>query len=416
MSHQITVIGVGDDGKAGLPAAYLERIERCGVLIGGERQLSFFEDSPAEKVVIRSSLSELVKKLEQESRDTVVLASGDPLFYGIGGYLAGKLPGRVSVYPAVSSLQLAFARIGDSWQDAAILSLHGRSIKGLAQRIDGKRKVALLTDEINSPPAIARYLLEFGMTEYEAFVGEHLGGERERTGWYGLQELGTVEEAFFAPLNVVVLRFRRDAERPAVWPLGIEDGEFAQRKPDKGLITKREVRVLSLGALGLRPDSIVWDIGTCTGSVAIEAARLCREGAVYAMEKNEGDLANAVENSRKFRTDLTLVHSKAPQGLEAFPDPDAVFIGGSGGELRELLALCCSRLRPGGTIVLNAVTIENLAGAQQAFAQEGFTTDITLAQLSRSKPILDMTRFEGLNPVYIIAARRKPLEAEPAND
>jgi precorrin-6B C5,15-methyltransferase / cobalt-precorrin-6B C5,C15-methyltransferase len=140
--------------------------------------------------------------------------------------------------------------------------------------------------------------------------------------------------------------------------------------------------VLSLGAMGLKPDSVVWDIGTCTGSVAIEAARLCREGAVYGMEKNEGDLANAVENARKFRTDLTLVHSKAPQGLEAFPDPDAVFIGGSGGELRELLALCCARLRPGGTIVLNAVTIENLAGAQQAFAQEGFATDITLAQLS----------------------------------
>lgn len=406
LKETIAVIGIGDDGAAGLPELYNERIRQAEVLIGGERQLEFFPDFRGEKVPLKGGLSQLTEKLQTDKRATVVLASGDPLFYGIGGYLSGKLPGRVEVYPQVSSLQLAFARIGESWQDACIASAHGRSLKGLAQRIDGQAKVVLLTDEKNHPGAIARYLLEFGMTEYRAFVGENLGGTKERTGWYELDELAASDESAFSPLNIMILRRQPGAQSPE-WPLGIDDAEFAQRKPDKGLITKKEVRILSLAALNLKRESIVWDIGTCTGSVAIEAARICRDGAVYAVEKNEGDLANFQENIRKFRTDITGVHGKAPEGLDQFPDPDAVFIGGSGGELRQLLSICCGRLRPGGTIVLNAATIENLAAATKAFAEEGFVTDITLAQISRSKPILDMTRFESLNPVYIIAARRK---------
>ncbi|MCG7212770.1 bifunctional cobalt-precorrin-7 (C(5))-methyltransferase/cobalt-precorrin-6B (C(15))-methyltransferase [Paenibacillus mucilaginosus] len=412
-AKRITVIGIGDDGAAGLPAAYIERIRGSEVLIGGERQLTFFEEHPAEKIVLKSGLGELVEKLRAEERPAVVLASGDPLFYGIGGYLAGKLPGRVEVLPQVSSVQLAFARMGESWQDALITSVHGRSMKGLAQRIDGCAKVALLTDEKNTPGAIARYLLNFGMTEYRVFVGENLGGPQERTGWHELETLAETPDDAFSPLNVVVLRRRADAEAPPVWPLGIDDGEFAQRKPDKGLITKKEVRILSIANLGLKRDSVVWDIGTCTGSVAIEAARIARDGAVYAVEKNEGDLENFRQNARKFRTDITAVHAKAPEGLDGFPDPDAVFIGGSGGELRELLALCCARLKPGGRIVLNAATIENLAAASKAFGEEGFETDITLAQLSRSKPILDMTRFEALNPIWIITAKRGKGDAGP---
>ncbi|MCZ8523627.1 MULTISPECIES: precorrin-6y C5,15-methyltransferase (decarboxylating) subunit CbiE [Paenibacillus] len=415
-NKRITVIGIGDDGAAGLPSLYAERIRSSEVLIGGERQLAFFEGHPAERIVLKGGLSELVEKLRAEERPTVVLASGDPLFYGIGGYLAGKLSGRVEVLPQVSSVQLAFARMGESWQDAVITSVHGRSMKGLAQRIDGCVKVALLTDEKNTPGAIARYLLSFGMTEYRVFVGENLGGPGERTGWYGLDVLAETSDDAFSPLNVVVLRRREDAEAPPAWPLGIDDAEFAQRKPDKGLITKKEVRILSIANLGLKRDSIVWDIGTCTGSVAIEAARIARDGAVYAVEKNEGDLENFHQNARKFRTDITAVHAKAPQGLDGFPDPDAVFIGGSGGELRELLALCCSRLKPGGRIVLNAATIENLAAATKAFGEEGFETDITLAQLSRSKPILDMTRFEALNPIWIITAKRGSAAAQEGDE
>jgi precorrin-6B C5,15-methyltransferase / cobalt-precorrin-6B C5,C15-methyltransferase len=398
MDKRIKIIGIGDDGKESLLPAYRQWIDESERLVGGERQLAFFSHYEGEKVVIKGGLTELADLLNNSSKKTVVLASGDPLFYGIGGYLAKKC--KVEIYPYVSSVQLAFSRMGESWQDAVVLSLHGRSIKGLAQKIDGRDKIALLTDEQNTPQSIAKYLLLFGMTEYRAFVAENLGGDKERCRDVELQELADLE---CSPLNVVILK--RTAPSP-VWPLGIEDEAFAQRKPDKGLITKKEVRVLSIAALGLKPNSVVWDIGTCTGSIAIEAARICRDGHVYAIEKNEDDLNNCLENMRKFRTDFTAVHGKAPQGLEQFADPDAVFMGGTGGELQELIRLCCTRLKPGGRIVINAVTIENLYEAHQAFQAQGFAVDISMVQASRSKPILKMTRFEALNPVYIITAQQ----------
>jgi precorrin-6Y C5,15-methyltransferase (decarboxylating) len=151
----------------------------------------------------------------------------------------------------------------------------------------------------------------------------------------------------------------------------------------------------------------VWDIGTCTGSVAIEAGRIAREGQIFAIEKNEADLENCRQNLAKFRVDATVVHGKAPDQLDQFPSPDAVFIGGTAGGMEEILRICCERLNQNGRIVLNAVTIENLAEAMAAFKKNGFTTEVTLAQISRSKPILQLTRFDALNPIYIITAKRE---------
>ncbi|WP_373228758.1 precorrin-6y C5,15-methyltransferase (decarboxylating) subunit CbiE [Cohnella sp.] len=400
MKPAIKLIGIGDNGKASLLPLYLDWIEQCEVLVGGERHLQFFTDFKGEKRLIKGPLSELIEQLKQEERKIVILASGDPLFYGIGNYATQKL-GNVEIYPHVSSVQLAFARLGLAWQDAYVTSVHGRSIKGLAQRIDGRQVIALLTDAANSPSVIAQYLLQYGMNEYRAFVAENLGGSLEKTGWYSLQGMA---EAEFSALNVIILQKQFDGP---VWSLGIEDDHFLQRKPDKGLITKKEVRVLSIANMNLRPDSIVWDIGTCTGSMAIEAARIARLGQVYAIEKNEADLDNCKQNAVRFRTDITAIHGKAPLGLEQFPDPNSIFIGGTGGEMQELLHVCCSRLQADGVIVLNVVTIENLYEANKAFAEEGFKTQITLQQVSRSKPILDMNRFEGLNPVYIITAKKQ---------
>lgn len=393
------LIGIGDNGRESLLPQYAQWINESEVLVGGERLLAFFPNYQGEKVVIKGGLSAFVERLQNETRPTVVLASGDPLFFGIGSYLSSKI--NIEVYPYLSSIQLAFAKMGESWQDAYLVSVHGRSMKGLAQRIDGKAKVALLTDAENSPNRIADYLLSFGMTEYRAFVAENLQGENEKTGWYELEEMVGHE---FSPLNVVILK--KVADGPS-WTLGIEDEEFSQRKPDKGLITKKEIRVLSLYALQLKKDSTVWDVGTCTGSMAIEAAKLAPEGQVFAIEKNEPDLENCFQNQRKFRADLTAIHGKAPQGLENFPDPDAIFIGGTGGEMVDLIQTCCQRLKEGGRIVLNAATIENLYRANEAFTQAGFQTSIMHAQISRSKPILGMNRFVPLNPIYIITAQRK---------
>lgn len=399
LTQSMKLIGIGDNGQASLLPQYAKWIDESEVLVGGERVLAFFPDYQGEKIVVKGSLAALAEQLEQEMRPTIVLASGDPLFFGIGGYLTSKM--NIEVYPYVSSIQLAFARMGEAWQDAYVISVHGRSMKGLAQRIDGRAKVALLTDAENSPRRIAEYLLSFGMTEYRVFVAENLQGEDERVGWYELEDMLSIE---FSQLNVVILK--KVAASPS-WTLGIEDEEFSQRKPDKGLITKKEIRVLSLYALKLQKNSTVWDVGTCTGSMAIEAAKLAPEGQVFAIEKNEADLENCFQNQHKFRADLTAIHGKAPVGLETFPDPDAIFIGGTGGEMVELIQTCCQRLKAGGRIVLNAATIENLYRANEAFAQMSFQTSIMHAQISRSKPILHMNRFVPLNPIYIITAQRK---------
>ena len=209
-----------------------------------------------------------------------------------------------------------------------IYSVHGRSIKGLAQRIDGKAKVAILRMQRIVPIELPNIYFHFGMTEYRAFVAENLQGENEQTGWYELEEMVNHE---FSPLNVVILK--KVANGPS-WPLGIEDEEFSQRSQIKGLITKKEIRVLSFTCIKLKKDSIVWDIGTCTGSMAIEAAKIAPEGQVFAIEKNEADLENCFQNQRKFRTDVTAIHGKAPEGLETFPDPDAIFIGGTAAKWR----------------------------------------------------------------------------------
>ncbi|MGG0720165.1 precorrin-6y C5,15-methyltransferase (decarboxylating) subunit CbiE [Robertmurraya massiliosenegalensis] len=392
------MIGIGDNGADGLLPQYLEWIEECEVLVGGERHLNFFPSFKKEKKAVKGGLSSLIAELQKEKRNVVILASGDPLFFGLGSVLAKKL--SLEIYPYTSSVQLAFSKMRESWHDAFIVSLHGRSIKGFAQRIDGRKKIAILTDEINSPQTIAKYLKRFGMSEYDAFVAENLQGEYERCRHMTLDEM---EQTSFSPLNVVILKQRYVVERAS---LGISDDAFIQRKPDKGLITKREIRILSLQELEIKENSIVWDIGTCTGSVAIEAAKMAREGEVYAIEKNEHDLKNCLDNQLKHRADFVAVLGKAPERLDEFPDPNAIFIGGNGGKMEELLAICISRLLPNGRLVMNIATIENLAEAMHHLKTLGCEVSVTQVQISRSKPILNLTRFEPLNPIFIVSARK----------
>lgn len=392
------MIGIGDNGAAGLLPQYIEWIEQCDLLVGGERHLAFFPNFTKEKKVIKAGINTLVNELHHETRKVVILVSGDPLFYGLGSVLAKKL--QIEIYPYTSSVQLAFSKMQESWQDAYITSLHGRSIKGFAQKIDGRKKIAVLTDETNSPQAIARYLTYYGMTEYDAFIAENLQGEDERCRFMSLEEM---KLASFSPLNVVILKQRHEIKRSTI---GIPDEAFHQRKPDKGLITKKEIRVLCLQELQLQEDSIVWDIGTCTGSVAIEAAKIAREGAVYAIEKNEIDLENCLLNQAKHRTDFTAVLGKAPERLDEFPNPNAIFIGGNGGNMERLLRICIERLQTGGRLVMNIVTIENLAEAMGHLKNLGCEVSVLQVQIAKSKPILHLTRFEPMNPIFIVTAQK----------
>lgn len=189
------------------------------------------------------------------------------------------------------------------------------------------------------------------------------------------------------------------------WSPGIPDHLFSQRKPEKGLITKAEVRILSLARLALSESAIVWDIGAGSGSVAIEAALLAPQGRVFAIEKNAADAAIIRQNIEKFQLDnVTVIEGRAPEALSRIgDDPEAVFIGGSGGEMAEVIHTSLARLCEGGRLVVNAITIDNLSAATQACKESEYPFEVTLLQVARSKPILDLIRFDALNPIFIVS-------------
>ncbi len=194
-------------------------------------------------------------------------------------------------------------------------------------------------------------------------------------------------------------------ENTTRWTIGIPDKEFHQRKPLQGLITKAEVRVISLSKMCIRSDSVVWDIGAGSGSISIEAALIARSGSVYAIEKNPEDCENVRKNIEKFATtNVELLHCLAPDGLHDLPDPDTVFVGGSGGNMAEIIGISAQRLREGGRIVVDAATVENLAEALSCLKNNGLFTEVTMVSIGRSKEIIGLTRFEALNPVFVLSS------------
>ncbi|TAJ23293.1 MAG: precorrin-6y C5,15-methyltransferase (decarboxylating) subunit CbiE, partial [Nitrospirae bacterium] len=313
----ITLVGIGDDGCASLTSRAVSAVMKAGVLVGGERHLEFFPQFQGERIVLKDGLSSVLDRVVElaEEQNVCVLASGDPLFFGIGGLVIKRLgTEHVEIVPQPSSMQWAFARVGLKWDDASFLSLHGRSPDGFLTRLKGQAKVAIFTDEKNSPPILARRMAEHGETAWIAWVCENLGGPDERVRRFDVADLAACQDV--GPLNVLLLVRSDPSWRvPCTIPFLHEDA-FAKRMPKKGLITKREVRLLSLAAMGIRPDSVVWDIGAGSGSVSIEAALLAPEGLVYAVEVDpegveicrENLLAHAVDNVR-------VIAGRAPEVL-----------------------------------------------------------------------------------------------------
>lgn len=426
------VIGVLDDGTASLSPTALALLRRADVVVGGSRTLALLDDDIAPHAQRRDLTGQLsavpgwIAAAREAGQTSVVLATGDPLCHGIASYLASRLCiEAVEVLPNLSTVQLACARLGLAWQDARIVSVHskdagewrvgaepGHGLYALAQSLRQHDRLLVLTSPDNTPGRIARLIVAEGLgDDFQMAVAERLCMRDERV----VAELSPHDAAqqTFTDPNVVVLVRSQVCPQPV--RMGLADSAYHQRQPDKGLITKQEVRAVSLARMQLRADSRVWDIGAGSGSVGLEAARLCPQGHVWAIEKNEADFAIAGQNARAFGvSNHTLVHGKAPEGLDAWPDPDAVFIGGSGGELQELIALCLRRLRTGGWLVMNFVTLENLASATQALQAQGAVWDVLQLQAARSKPILHMHRMAAENPVWIVCAQRGEGSATPA--
>lgn len=408
LRRPVTVIGIGDDGCASLTSRAVNAVARAQVLVGGARQLDFFREFTGEKLVLKGGLSGVLGRVAElaEEQNVAILASGDPLFFGVGTQVVRALGAEnVEIIPQPSSMQLGFARAGLEWREARFISVHGRPLVGVVARLRAASRALIFTDQENNPARVARHLLEYGQREWQAWVCENLGGADERVRQLSLEALAELTD--IRPLNLLILARNEGTFRaPSVVPFLHEDA-FAKRVPKKGLITKLEVRLLSLAKLGLTAESVVWDIGAGSGSVAIEAGLLAPEGRVYAIEVDPEGVSICEENVRAHGADnVTVIAGRAPEALAELPTPDAVFVGGSKGSLVPIIDAALERLAPGGRLVINAVTLENAAEAYQALRGRGLVPDVTLLQVSRAEPLAHYLRYEALNPIQIFAVQK----------
>lgn len=403
----IHVVGIGLDGATGLPQAIRHQVAQATLLVGSHRHLAYFPELAAQWFLLgdlTAAIAQIQQHLQQTEQPCVVIVtSGDPLFFGLGRLLLNAFPAQqLTFHPHLSSVQLAFSRLKMPWQDAKFFSAHGRSLVELQQALQqGADKIAVLTDGVHSPPAIAHLLKSLDLpSRYRMWVCENLGGETER-----ITEVQAEPPAGVAPLNVVVLV--REAEpqpdSQTLPVLGLPDRLFASFPDRPGLMTKREVRVQVLAELALQPGQIVWDVGSGTGSVAIEIARLCPSSQVFAIEKTAIGVQLIQQNCQRFQvTNVTVQPAQAPLGLEALPAPDRVFVGGSGGQLVEVLQVCGERLAPDGRLVLALATLEHLTTTLTWFkAQSHWDYHLLYVNLARSTEVATLTRFSPLNPVTI---------------
>jgi precorrin-6Y C5,15-methyltransferase (decarboxylating) len=267
-------------------------------------------------------------------------------------------------------------------------------------------RIAVLTDPKHTPGWIAREMMECEIHNWNMVIGEDLGLSTEKIRRLSLRE---VAEENFSPLNVVALfseEGRGKAADDNLPALGLEDDKFQHQA---GLITKMEIRAVVLAQLQLQPGLVLWDLGAGSGSVSIEASRMVPLGSVFAVEKDERRYQDILENIRRFKCyEVQAAHGRAAEIIDRLEDPDRVFIGGSGGDLEEILEKATSRLRPGGSIVLTAVTVETLENARTLLRSAGFNVSFLQVMVNRSVGIGKSERLEALNPVFIITARTRP--------
>ena len=397
--QKIYLVGAGIEGWEGFGSRALEVIAQAEVMIGHQRHLDIFTDFRGEKMPI-GDLPEVLEFLKRTDKRVVVLASGDPTFFGVSRFLLRNLPKeRIEIFANVTSMQYAFACIKEPWDDAIFVSVHGRGMHVAVDKIIAAEKACVLTDKVNTPAAIAAELIERGAEGYEAWLCEDLGLATEKftkTSVRGLLELKPSD------LNILILIKTYEPNLVQYPLIGIDDDEF---HTSKKLITKQEVRAVTLSKLQLQDDLVLWDIGAGSCSVSIEASNLMPNGRIFAVERNLQCIGFINENLKKFCTrNVKLVEAFAPEGLEDLPDPDRVFIGGAGGKLDEIIDAVAQRLKPDGIVVINAVTLDTLSQAVEFLEDHGYTVEATCVNIAKTRKLTEYKMFEAQNPVYVIAA------------
>ncbi|KUO22558.1 bifunctional cobalt-precorrin-7 (C(5))-methyltransferase/cobalt-precorrin-6B (C(15))-methyltransferase [Streptomyces dysideae] len=407
----ITVVGTGTG--APVPAEALAGAE---LVVGGRRHLDAVRLPEGVERVVLGALGPALDTIEEyvvKGRPVVVLASGDPGFFGIVRVLAERFGAeRLDVRAGVSSVAAAFARVGLPWDDAVVVSAHGRDLRTAVNVCRARPKVAVLTGPGAGPAELGAALLH--RTDSRVLVvASALGSAEER-----VERVPPAEAAArdWGPSVSVVLcldearalgAVRTVAGAPA-GPAGwaLDEGEFAHRD---SMITKFEVRALALARLGPRLGDLVWDVGSGSGSVAVECARF--GAAVTAIEQTRDGVGRIRANALAHGVDVRAVHGAAPTVLSDLDDPDAVFIGGGGHELPAIVTACARRARR--TVVVALAALDRVPAVRAALTGAGFACDGVLLQSSRLAPLPgDVTRLAATNPVFLLWGVRPPAPSE----
>ncbi|KPJ58515.1 MAG: hypothetical protein AMJ42_03155 [Deltaproteobacteria bacterium DG_8] len=404
-TNVVTIVGIGMSPED-LGSKALALIHGADILIGGRRHLNYFSKLPAQKIPIFKNLKEVVSIIKtsiKKKKKVVIIASGDPGYYGIASYLIthfGKE--KIEIIPNITTFQAAFAKIKESWDDAFLLSLHGRPIPQMAHLLRRYRKVGVLIDNTHTPGMIAKSILseDSSLKATSVFILEKLGTEEEKIHRYPLKDI--IKKSFSSLSAMILIAKTRDEEaKGEKIHLGIPDALFSHKG---GLITKDDVRIFTLAKLNLPKRGVFWDIGSGSGSIAIEAALLAPELTICAVEKYDKRIRDVKKNMRKFHASNTIVPilGEAPQILKILPKPHRIFIGGTEGQLLPILRYCRRSLLPSGKIVINAVTLKTVDSAISFYDKIGWLSTVTLLNISKMRKMGDQRRFHPLNPIFII--------------
>lgn len=391
---KVYLIGVGMGNPETMTVGALEAIKACPVLVGARRLLEpWTESHDCVPLIAGADIAEYIGKVQEGP--VGVLLSGDTGFYsGAKRLWALLLDHEVITIPGISSMSYLSAKLHVDWQDVKIVSAHGRS-HNVVGEIQRNARTFALTGGNTKAQDICRELTDRGLGNVKVSVGERLSYSDERVVTGTAAELAEQE---FEDLSVLLTENPDPVVRP--WNgSGLPDDAFLRGDVP---MTKEEVRTLALSKLRLNEDSVVWDVGAGTGSVSIECALSCPAGRVFAVEKKEAALALLAENKARFHaSNLTIVGGTAPEALEELPAPDRVFLGGTSGELSEILDVIF-RKNPAARVVCTAVTLETVAEAARLFANlEG--ADMVQVSATRTRQAGRYHLMDAQNPVWIFS-------------
>ena len=399
---QVNIVGIGPGNPELLTTAARQAIEKSNILIGDKRMLAAFAD---ENKIIHPTIkvAEIVEAIQKaDAMDEVaVLVSGDVGFFSLAKTISGKLPEcNCTRYCGISSLVYFASKLEMSWDDAKIVSMHGREQK-LVSAVAQNEKVFSLTGGDNSPKVLCQKLCDHGLGDVKVYVGENLSYKEEKITCATAEEISKLE---FPSLSVMmIINEKASAFEYAVH--GLADELFMRSKVP---MTKQEVRSVSISKLQPKATDLIYDIGAGTGSCSIELALLARKGKVYAFERNPVAVELLGKNKELFAvTNLEVIAGEALENIKKMPAPDCVFVGGSGGDLCEMLDIIYSK-NSACRVVMNAITIETLAEVAAYYnARKDYELEVVNVFAARSKKLGNYNLMMAQNPVYVMTALKK---------